>query len=368
LFKRLINIFGCDSFVQQKTILLRGRDTTLSIVTSCNPSDTGIVFKRLINIVGCDSFVRQRTILLRGRDTTVLNFASCNPRDTGIVFKRLINSVGCDSFVRQKTILLRGRDTTFLNFSSCNPSDTGVVLRRFANSVGCDSFVRGKTILLRGRDTTFLTATTCNPRDTGLVMLKLLNINGCDSFVSLRKKFYPLSIEAVTLPTDCTGETGAVNITKTIGGKSPYQYALQDTAHYQSSPVFNNLHSRMYSLFVKDAFKCTHRFDSFQVKKSRCQVFSPNQDGQNDKFEFYASSHYIKTVKTYRIFNRWGDLVYDAPNKNVPFNQFSDWWDGTFMNQLLPPDVFVYVIEVDYFDESNTDNEKILKGGVTLIR
>ena len=370
--RRLMNRGGCDSIVTIKTNLLRGRDTLTLNFTSCNPSDTGIVIRRFTNFVGCDSFVRQNTILLRGRDTLALNFTSCNPIDTGVVIRRFTNFVGCDSFVRQKTILLRGRDTLTLSLTSCNPSDTGVIVRRFTNFVGCDSFVRRKTNLLRGRDTTFLNLFTCNAKDSGLIIQKLINSNGCDSFLSIRKQFDALSIEATTEPTDCSGETGVLTVIKTIGGKPPYQYALQDSFTYQISPIFRNLNSNSYSVFVKDSLKCTQRLDKVQVKRAQCKVFipnafSPNNDGQNDKFVVFASPQYIKTIKNYRIFNRWGDMVYEAPNKDVPFNQFSDWWDGTFRTQSLPPDVFIYVIEVEYFDVTNTSGEPILKGDVTLM-
>jgi gliding motility-associated-like protein len=369
---RLTNSVGCDSFVQKKTILLRGRDTTFIPLTSCNPRDTGVVLARLTNSVGCDSFVQRKTILLRGRDTTFIRLTSCNPRDTGVVLARLTNSVGCDSFVQSKTILLRGRDTTFIPLKSCNPRDTGVVFTRFTNSVGCDSFVQKKTILLRGRDTTFINTVICTARDTGLTILKLANINGCDSFVSIKKQYNPVSVTILAIPSDCSGETGQITVSQTTGGKSPYKYALTDTLRYQTSAIFSNLKGQYHKLFVKDAFACTYTFDKILVQKATCRVFipnafSPNNDQENDVFKIYASPNHIKTIKSFRIFNRWGDLVFDAPNKNTPFTQFSDWWDGTFHDKPLPPDVFVYVIEVEYFDAAAGD-KGVLKGDVTLIR
>ena len=370
IVRRLTNVSGCDSIVTTKTTLLRGRDTTYLTATTCTPTVAATVIKRYTNFVGCDSFVQLKTILLRGRDTTFFSATTCNPVDTGTVFRKLTNFVGCDSFVQLKTTLLKGRDTTFLTAASCNPADTGSVLKRFANFVGCDSFVSKKTSLLRGRDTTFLTSYTCISSDTVSAIMKKQNINGCDSFIYFRKKYYPMTMEVVTSPSDCSGKSGNIGVIKTIG-KPPYQYALQDTVNYQASAIFSNLSSQMYSVFVKDSLNCTHRFDSIQVKGSECNVFipnvfSPNFDNTNDKFVFYTSSKYIKTIKTYRIFNRWGMLVYEAPSKNVAYEQFNEWWDGTFKNELLAPDVFIYAIEVEYFDDTITN--KVLKGDVTLVR
>ncbi len=371
VIKKFINFVGCDSFTQLRTILLRGRDTTFLTAKSCNPTDTGVVIKKLTNFVGCDSFVRTKINLLRGRDTIQFIANSCNPIDTGVAIKRFTNFVGCDSFVRLKTVLLRGRDTTFLTSNTCVPTVPGVEVKRFTNAVGCDSFVQLKKVLLRGRDTTFLTTVTCNPSDTSAVLLKRQNIYGCDSFLYFRKKYYPLTMDAVALPTDCSGASGKITVSKMVGGKPPYLYALQDSVNFQSSAVFNNLISQFYTLFVKDSFKCIHQLDNIEVKSIPCNVFvpnifSPNFDSNNDKFVFYSASKYIKTIKTYRIFNRWGILVYEAPSKNVPFEQFTEWWDGTFKNELIAPDVFIYAIEVEYFDPSIEN--KVLKGDVTLVR
>ncbi len=370
---RLTNAVGCDSFISKRTILLRGRDTNFLRLTSCNPRDTGIVVSRFTNAVGCDSFVSKKTVLLRGRDTTFITLTSCNPRDTGVVMSRLTNAVGCDSFISKRTILLRGRDTNYVRLTTCNPRDTGVFMSRFTNAVGCDSFVSKKTILLRGRDTTFLTAVVCRQSDTGIVVKRLTNLVGCDSFTQLKKEYYPITAEIIALPTNCTGESGTISIIKTTGSKTPYQYALQDTAAFQSSPQFSQLMGHYYSVFVKDAYKCVHRFDSIQVKMSHCDVFvpnvfSPNGDTHNDKFVVFASADFIKTIKSYRIYNRWGDLVYEAPMHDVPFNQFTDWWDGMSNGTLLTPDVFVYVIEVDYFDLTNPNVKRLLTGDVTLMR
>ena len=344
--------------------------------TSCNPADTGLLVRRFINTRGCDSLVTIRTNWLRGGDTTFLNFKSCNPSDTGVFVTKLNNIRGCDSFVQKKTLLLRGRDTTYLNLRSCYARDTGFVVLRYVNTLGCDSFVSKKTILLRGGDTTWLTpSSSCNPRDTGIFHTKLINEVGCDSFIRQAILYKPMSINTQTEPTPCQDPAGQIRLTSINGSKPPYSFSLNDSLHFQNDKIFSSLFGRYYTLFVRDSVRCINRFDSILVERKGCGVFiptafSPNDDGINDEFKIFAPPNYIKTIKSYRIFSRWGNLVYESPNKNVPFDTFTDWWNGFGNNQKrrsLTSDVFVYSIEVDYFEPFKLFGETHLKGDVTLM-
>jgi gliding motility-associated-like protein len=89
-------------------------------------------------------------------------------------------------------------------------------------------------------------------------------------------------------------------------------------------------------------------------------TFSPNEDGVNDYF--FPRSSSIFTVKTFRIFNRWGQLVYQKNNFNS--NAAEEGWDGKMNGQKLTPDVYVYAIEI------LCGNGSIIpvKGNITLIR
>ncbi|MBL7817487.1 MAG: gliding motility-associated C-terminal domain-containing protein [Saprospiraceae bacterium] len=374
LVRRFVNTYGCDSVVTLRTNLLRGRDTTFLVFTTCRPQDTQTVVTRLSNMLGCDSFVQKTTILLRGGDTTFLATKSCNPQDTGFFVVKMANAVGCDSFVVRRVSLNTHRDTTYQLHTSCNPLDTGTRVLRLRNALGCDSFVQKKTILLRGGDTTFLTATSCNVRDTGVFVSKLRNSWGCDSFIVKTVKYNPMKISLQTLPTQCQEQTGQINIMSAIGGKPPYMFSLTDSLHFQKEKNFSSLLGRYFTLFVRDSSQCINRFDSILVKRKGCKifipnVFSPNQDGVNDEFKIFAPSNYIKLIKTYRIFSRWGNLVYEAPQKNAPFETFTDWWNGNWHNkigQFISSDVFIYVIEVEYFEEFNHLEETILQGDITV--
>jgi gliding motility-associated-like protein len=89
-------------------------------------------------------------------------------------------------------------------------------------------------------------------------------------------------------------------------------------------------------------------------------TFSPNGDGMNDRL--YPRGKGVYIVKSFKIFNRWGELVYEAINfsPNDPLKG----WDGTYKGKPLNPDVFVYLIEVI------CDNERPIgfKGNISLIK
>ncbi len=89
-------------------------------------------------------------------------------------------------------------------------------------------------------------------------------------------------------------------------------------------------------------------------------TFSPNGDGMNDVY--YPRGRGINTIRGLRIFTRWGQMVYSKANFNA--NDPSQGWDGTFRGSQLPPDVYVYTLDLV------CENQTIitLKGDITLVR
>jgi gliding motility-associated-like protein len=89
-------------------------------------------------------------------------------------------------------------------------------------------------------------------------------------------------------------------------------------------------------------------------------TFTPNADGQNDRF--YPHGKGIRAVKSFRIYNRWGEVMYERTN--FPTENDIYGWDGTYKNQPLKPDVYVY-----YLSAECTSGEQIeVKGDITLIK
>jgi gliding motility-associated-like protein len=84
--------------------------------------------------------------------------------------------------------------------------------------------------------------------------------------------------------------------------------------------------------------------DTLQVVLySKCDIrapegFSPNDDGKNDKF--YPFQIGIKNMQVFRVYDRFGNLVYDDKNANS-----SNGWDGKHKNKQLPIGTYVWVAE-----------------------
>ena len=91
-------------------------------------------------------------------------------------------------------------------------------------------------------------------------------------------------------------------------------------------------------------------------------IFTPDGDGKNDQF-FIKDGQNVKFIRTFRIYDRWGELVYSSENFDFT-DRFKHFWDGTFRGKKALPGVYVYVVEFTWNDEK----EDTVSGDVTLIR
>jgi gliding motility-associated-like protein len=89
-------------------------------------------------------------------------------------------------------------------------------------------------------------------------------------------------------------------------------------------------------------------------------AFSPNGDGVNDRF--YPGGTGINRIKSLRVFNRWGEIVFEKADFSA--NDAAYGWDGKYKGILLAPDVYIWSSEVI------CENNEVLsfKGDVSLLR
>ncbi len=84
-------------------------------------------------------------------------------------------------------------------------------------------------------------------------------------------------------------------------------------------------------------------------------AFTPDGDGLNDYI--YPICVGIQELKYFRIYNRWGQLVFST-------NVIGDGWDGRIKGIAQSTNNFVYIVEaVDYLGQKH-----FKKGNITLIR
>ena len=88
-------------------------------------------------------------------------------------------------------------------------------------------------------------------------------------------------------------------------------------------------------------------------------AFTPDGDGLNDKLMIRGAGI---TVKSFRIFNRWGILVFEKLNFMANDPNYA--WDGMVRGVPANPDVYVYTAEV------TCDNGTVymFKGNTTILK
>ena len=83
-------------------------------------------------------------------------------------------------------------------------------------------------------------------------------------------------------------------------------------------------------------------------------AFTPSKPGLNSKIKVEG---FGIAKLNWKIFNRWGQLVFESNNKN-------DGWDGKFKGEIQPMDVYVFTLDLEF-----SDGKKMRKtGDITLLK
>jgi large repetitive protein len=133
-----------------------------------------------------------------------------------------------------------------------------------------------------------------------------------------------------------------------------------------AQPVATILRDVTYKVKVTTAFGCsaedTISFKTFCLDAQTFipNAFTPDGDGINDVLMVRGSG--IVTVKTFRIFNRWGEVVFERSNFAPNTTAFG--WDGKINGIVGGPDVFVYTAEV----VCGNGTTFTYKGNVSLLK
>lgn len=89
-------------------------------------------------------------------------------------------------------------------------------------------------------------------------------------------------------------------------------------------------------------------------------VFSPNGDNVNDIFDFVIVSDLVQEVRSFNIYNRWGEEVFTQMNIDIPSSNHG--WNGSWKDRIVDSGVYIYVVEVLL-----TTGEKIKKAGDVMV-
>ncbi len=100
-------------------------------------------------------------------------------------------------------------------------------------------------------------------------------------------------------------------------------------------------HTGYITLQVTTEFGCTSQDSTLITAQPCCEVympnaFTPNGDGKNDVFHFVSRGNQV--LKTFRITNRWGQVVFETVNPRVG-------WDGKYNGVVQDMGTYFYYIE-----------------------
>ncbi|MFQ5447408.1 MAG: gliding motility-associated C-terminal domain-containing protein, partial [Saprospiraceae bacterium] len=127
------------------------------------------------------------------------------------------------------------------------------------------------------------------------------------------------------------------------------------------------LFTTTYSISITAENGCTDEdtLTVFVDRKKHVYVpnaFSPNGDGANDVFRIFAKPGTVKKIKSFLVFNRWGETVFQYFNFQP--NDPAYGWDGTYRGQQMDPAVFAWFAVIEFLDGKT----KVFEGDVTLVR
>ncbi|MCL2327212.1 MAG: PKD domain-containing protein [Bacteroidetes bacterium] len=116
-----------------------------------------------------------------------------------------------------------------------------------------------------------------------------------------------------------------------------------------------------YRIYMYDTLGCfeENAYIQFQIvietKAALPQAFTPNGDGNNDIA--FVRGWGIKEFLEVKIYNRWGQLLFES-------NDLNHGWNGRYNGEDQPMETYSYTIR--YIDSK--DKEQFVKGYITLIR
>ncbi len=307
---------------------------------------------------GCDSIVTTNLFVETEITTDIVEsictgntytFAGNPLNASGVYVDTLLAAGGCDSiitlYLTVDPLITASTTATIcqgnsINFGTQTLNSSGTYTEMFSTGGGCDSLV---TMYLFVNPTieNSISATICQGQTytlgtqtlstSGEYSEQFTTASGCDSVVTL---FLTVSDQLTNTIVEsiCEGET-YVHGTQELTASGIYDEMFQ-TANGCDSLV-------TLELTVLDC----------EALLEISNVCTPNNDGNNDTWKV-SDLNQIQGC-TVRIFNRWGQPVYET-------DDYQNTWDGTKDNQILPDGVYYYTIDCE--------GDRQYQGPINLMR
>jgi len=132
-----------------------------------------------------------------------------------------------------------------------------------------------------------------------------------------------------------------------------------------ANPIANPTRTTTYTVEVLDSLGCLAEKEMTIFVENQLfipNLFTPNNDGQNDFFKVYGAG--IKQIE-FKVFTRGGKLLYST---NSVEEAYGEGWDGKYNGNLVESGVYVWSIKGEYFDERPLSFNGQQSGLINLMR
>ncbi len=236
-------------------------------------------------------------------------------------------------------------ESFFDNAASLLGNDTTVC----SNSYTLDAGVGWPSYLWSNNETTQSIQAT----QTGIYWVEVTNASGCEKRDSI---FVTLNAPEFKLPAD-TSFCGTALLLKANSPSDSYLWNTGDTTESISITK-----SGSYSVTLTKGVCVVSDTIKIEVLTKAPQfappnIFTPNGDNTNDTYNIGAANF---NEYTFKIFNRWGQLVFETTDTKVS-------WDGKSKGKDVPPGSYYWILSgntVCGVDKTVIEE----KGFVTLVR
>ena len=352
----------------------------------------------LTSSLGCDSILTVSVDEI-AITTGNLNLEACS--NTSVTFNgqqllagsvtdmTLTSAAGCDSILTVTVdellagtgaVSWQGCASESFNYNGVDiPHNTVIDFTLMATN-GCDSVVTVTTLPPLPEEETEEVIKVCEGEtaiifgqpvsDPGLYTQTYSTVNGCDSIHRVTFDVAnDLIVDFAQDPSINLGESVILQPLVASNDLLIYSWEPDSTLSCIDcpNPIASPLHTSTYYVTVTNDQGCqTNASIQLFVRKDRGiyipNSFSPNGDGINDIFMVFSHPDQVANIRSFRIFSRWGEAVFEYYNFEPNDPTFG--WNGHYRGEPLNPAVFVYMVEVEFVDDVVT----LYKGDVTLMK
>lgn len=276
------------------------------------------------------------------------------------------SSVGAGIYVITYTIGGQCGDADSESFSVINQSDATITpVGPFCDNNGVETLVAAENGgVWTGAGITNTANGTFDPAIAGAGLHDVVYIIsgscGDSDTISIEVNESP-DVEIYSVAESCAGANDGAAYIDISGGTTPYIILWNTTDIIDSLGM---LMPGVYSVIVSDINGCTRNMNTtVDASTDSCYVphvyipniFSPNADGNNDVYLVQGKG--ISAI-TIRIYDRWGEKVFEAFDLN-------EGWNGEFNGKQVEQGAYPYVISLVFENETEA---QIFNGYITVVR